>query len=184
MTARTITQVLQYVNEDSQYKELVWRTVRNQTLTNDAYQDLLVAIGTNNNSIHLWNKQQTGTTKDFLFFVTRIATNSFHSESSEHFRKYVRPAKTQPIEYYEDTYSYSLPIEEITLANQITLKDKINNFLNSLNWFDKELFQLYYINHLTYREISKQTKIPLSTLYNYYLPIRESAKAYFAETRL
>jgi hypothetical protein len=86
----------------------------------------------------------------YKWFLVKTLTNQFNSNSSPFNKKY-RP---KDIDYIiTDNYDHSIDI----------MIDKVNNKLNQLHWYDRELFKAY-IESGSYRKLSKQTDIPFNSI--------------------
>ena len=66
----------------------------------------------------------------------------------------------------KDTGTLEIPdlIDDTTIENKIEFENKLDRVLHAYtqvrkSWFDNEMFQQYYTNGLTYREIEKQMGI-------------------------
>ena len=177
MTAATINEVLIQINKDPEYKKITRRIIREKELFDDGFQDLLLAVANNKKSVDLWNQQVTGTTTPFKAFFIGICSNTFKSTTSSHYRKYVRPNEHDNILDHEDLISITIDDE----IDRIFFNRKVSEFIRTLNWFDRELFTLYFIDQMTYRQISKVTSIPTSQVFGYIKKQKEKIRNYWGE---
>ena len=111
----------------------------------------------------------------------------FKSKTSDYFRKYRRPKQQKDDnsekimniindignfndillgfigKEIEDKLSEDVNYDELITNQQIM--DEVKWFVkNKLNWYDRELFTLYYDENLSHYEISKITKIPATSI--------------------
>ena len=135
------------ITKTSQDKELrqICRKIGGN-LSDDLFQELMVILLEYNEQklIDIYNKGY------YKWFLVKTLTNQFNSNSSPFNKKY-RP---KDIDYIiTDNYDHSIDI----------MIDKVNNKLNQLHWYDRELFKAY-IESGSYRKLSKQTDIPFNSI--------------------
>ena len=138
---------LQLITKTSQDKELrqICRKIGGN-LSDDLFQELMIILLEYNQEklIDIYNKGY------YKWFLVKTLTNQFNSNSSPFNKKY-RP---KDIDYIiSDSYDHSIDI----------MIDKVNNKLNQLHWYDRELFKAY-IESGSYRKLSKQTDIPFNSI--------------------
>ena len=138
---------LELITKTSQDKELrqICRKIGGN-LSDDLFQELMVILLEYNEQklIDIYNKGY------YKWFLVKTLTNQFNSNSSPFNKKY-RP---KDIDYIiTDSYDHSIDI----------MIDKVNNKLNQLHWYDRELFKAY-IESGSYRKLSKQTDIPFNSI--------------------
>lgn len=138
---------LEIITKTSQDKELrqICRKIGGN-LSDDLFQELMVILLEYNEQklIDIYNKGY------YKWFLVKTLTNQFNSNSSPFNKKY-RP---KDIDYIiTDSYDHSIDI----------MIDKVNNKLNQLHWYDRELFKAY-IESGSYRKLSKQTDIPFNSI--------------------
>ena len=138
---------LQLITKTSQDKELrqICRKIGGN-LSDDLFQELMVILLEYNEQklIDIYNKGY------YKWFLVKTLTNQFNSNSSPFNKKY-RPKEIDYI--ITDSYDHSIDI----------MIDKVNNKLNQLHWYDRELFKAY-IESGSYRKLSKQTDIPFNSI--------------------
>jgi hypothetical protein len=138
---------LELITKTSQDKELrqICRKIGGN-LSDDLFQELMIILLEYNQEklIDIYNKGY------YKWFLVKTLTNQFNSNSSPFNKKY-RP---KDIDYIiTDSYDHSIDI----------MIDKVNNKLNQLHWYDRELFKAY-IESGSYRKLSKQTDIPFNSI--------------------
>ena len=138
---------LELITKTSQDKELrqICRKIGGN-LSDDLFQELMVILLEYNQEklIDIYNKGY------YKWFLVKTLTNQFNSNSSPFNKKY-RPKHVDHI--ISDSYDHSIDI----------MIDKVNNKLNQLHWYDRELFKAY-IESGSYRKLSKQTDIPFNSI--------------------
>ena len=65
---------------------------------------------------------------------------------------------TFDIDVYNDNYKKKVNLE--------ALYDKIDSIIDKWYWYDKKLTKLYLNTNMSMRDISKETKISLSSIFN------------------
>ena len=107
--------------------------------------------------------------EEFKYYSAAIIRNLVFKKSSS-FNKYNNDTV---LEFNERTMDRSdEPIlSHYNQEQSETLLDDIGEFLNDAakeskeNWYDMQVFNLYYNKHNSYRKMAKETEIPVSSLY-------------------
>lgn len=86
------------------------------------------------------------------FYCVRIMMTQWRSQTGPFYKQYIK--KGEPIQYHdvEDKEDVTLDI------------DKVNEILEGLNWYDRELWKLYVESGLNYSKLSKETGIPRTSI--------------------
>jgi hypothetical protein len=139
----TFYELINQTANDKELKKICKKIGGN--LSDDLYQELMVILLEYNKQklIEIYNKGY------YKYFLVKTLTNQFNSNSSP-FNKLYRPKEVEVI-----SYDYDLNID--------ILAAKIEDKLNELHWYDKELFKAYLISG-SYRKLSKQTNIPFNSI--------------------
>ena len=140
----TFLELITKTSQDKDLKQICRKIGGN--LSDDLFQELMVILLEYNEQklIDIYNKGY------YKWFLVKTLTNQFNSNSSPFNKKY-RP---KDIDYIiTDSYDHSIDI----------MIDKVNNKLNQLHWYDRELFKAY-IESGSYRKLSKQTDIPFNSI--------------------
>ena len=100
-------------------------------------------------------------------YICKILMVKYYSKKSQFNRKYVQ-YKKKKIESDESFLEHlanknSEDVEEINSHNKI-LNKKIDDCLESMNQYDKDLFKLYYEAGLSIRKLSKETGISFKSI--------------------
>lgn len=158
ITASTLNDIITHINQDTDmYKEIVMNV--SKQYYEDMWGEMMLILLEYKNPdklIEAYNK------KYFKYFFIRILTNQIHSSTSPFFYKYKRHNLdlNVEIESVGDIEDDSW-VEEINKFNE-----KTDEFLEQEHWYDKELFNMYYKEGLSYSKINQLTKIPKSSLWN------------------
>jgi|TARA_R100000988_G_scaffold99935_2_gene69786 DNA-directed RNA polymerase specialized sigma24 family protein len=133
----------------------------------------------------MYNEKEVNT-----FYIYITLRNLYYSN----FAKYGKSIKTKKIylftemdenkfnklfnNYYEDYELYTQGVNK--KKNLDKLHDKIEKTIDSWYWYDKKLTKLYFNSGMSMRDLSKATKISLSSIFNTLTnakeKIRESTK--------
>jgi DNA-directed RNA polymerase sigma subunit (sigma70/sigma32) len=88
-----------------------------------------------------------------FFFVARIMANMYHSKTSQYYYKIAR--------FYDKHNLYDCKkMSQIIFTNNKSDNQKIQiieNLLNKLYWYDREMFKLYYFGELDGKKYTLQT---------------------------
>jgi len=84
------------------------------------------------------------------FYIWRIVANQYYSTSSPWYRKYLIKENVM-IDKPEDEPEVSIDEEEVL--------NQVKTILNTLHWYDRTLFEMYYFDKLTYQKIQEKTGI-------------------------
>lgn len=118
-----------------------------------------------------------------VFFIVRIMINQFHSSTSPYYYKYKKYYR-----HVNGNYNTSILWAEHWLNNipdsdgtqeKIELEEMLNNIENQLkdyNWFDAEVFKVYYLHSHSLNTLSKETGINRNTLYKSISKIKKKLK--------
>ena len=172
ITADTLTKMFSLIQKDSFFEEPLHKYFFNKDDRNEFRQFLHLAICENPKSLSFWN---AGIFK--WIYLTMIKNNVCSSSSPYHY-------KYRNIKYslYDDIPGFQLEDldlidDEIDLIEIQQIKqqkiDKIKSIIqeqtkkNPILTRDFQLFNKYYIEKKTYREISLETKIPLMSVHIY-----------------
>ena len=113
-----------------------------------------------------------------FFFMARIMANMYHSKTSQYYYKIKRFYKFHVISHGNDS---DKDISTNTYDNRIEL---IEDELNKLYWYDREVFKLYYFGDNngkthSFTSLSKMTGISRKSLFNTVKNVREHLKDKF-----
>jgi hypothetical protein len=157
-------------------KELLLRKYISKMITEkenaeDFYQDLFIILGDKKDSILKIAFEE----RDMLKYTVGIIRNNLQSKNSPYYYKYIRDkwgsynAELDTRIEDDKTAKYEL-LNEIN--NDMQLLDmKIKEYhkdrvkLNGRLWYDNKIMDMYYNEGMTFRGISKQTDIPVSSLF-------------------
>jgi len=119
-----------------------------------------------------------------IFFIVRIMINQFHSNTSPYYYKYKKYYKHVNTNYntsilWTEHWLNNIPEEE----DQIQMKkefevmlENIDKQLSKLNWFDAEVFKVYFLYKHSLNTLSAETGINRNTLYNSIKRVKDKLK--------
>jgi RNA polymerase sigma factor (sigma-70 family) len=187
MTAVTKNDIIEYIVKDPYYLKTVKNILKNNELAGDAFNDIILAIYDHNNSIiNIYNKQVINKSNDFNYYFIRICMNQFISCHSKHYKLYIKSNSNLSIEeeYTNQENSANIQNEffqDTNYENEMDFQDIVNYVNQNMEWWQIEIFNMYFIDHLTMRDIEKATKIPLNRVYRYIDNIRTELQNKFNE---
>jgi len=84
------------------------------------------------------------------FYIWRIVANQYYSTTSPWYRKHLIKENVM-IDIPEDEPEVSIDTENVV--------NQVKTILNTLHWYDRTLFEMYYFDKLTYQKIQEKTGI-------------------------
>ena len=116
--------------------------------------------------------------KQLKYYFIRLCKNNYYSKTSKYYYKYKRQYKD--IIFNTDTMKLACKLKADTLYF-IEDADLINDILDGLYWYDRELFKLYVLGdnngkRFTYTSLSKKTKISRMNIYITIKKVKEYIK--------
>jgi len=104
------------------------------------------------------------------YYIVRCLTTNWYSKTSPFYRKIKRESSL----YNEISDVADKPDESFELKDQ-KLMDVVEQEWGNLGWFRKDIFTRYMILG-SYRRVSEQTNIPLTSIKNYVHQAKEEMK--------
>ena len=131
------------------------------------YEDLLHEV-----ILELYSKEEeliNGLIKrgELLYYIVRIMINQYHSSTSPFYTKYRKHYKLR--KQYKENYIFNKE-GGIGMENWEELKQMekrlrwIDKKCKDLNWFDVQIFKIYYLNGFSLTSMQVATKINRNTL--------------------
>lgn len=164
MTAATTNEMVIQINNSKIYKEILQNITKQNQHFEDLWQDLMLLLLTHKNKkqyLEMYN------TKQFKYFFVRIIQNQFNSFSSPFAKKY-KNLKLDKDNFNLDFCIYDNDEEDVERKENLEIQmEKIEKILDEeVCWYDKKLFEKYYFDEKSsYGKISKETKIPKTSVY-------------------
>ena len=104
---------------------------------------------------------------ELLYYIVRVMINQYHSSTSPFYTKYKRHYKLR--KQYKENHIFnkggSIAIEN--WEELIEMERKLNwidKKCKDLNWFDVQIFKIYYLNGFSLTSMQMATKINRNTL--------------------
>ena len=139
-------------------------------LTSDKYpdyEDLLHEV-----ILELYNKEEGFINglilrEECLYYIVRIMINQYHSSTSPFYAKYKRHYQIK--KQYKENYIFNkrggVEIENWEELKQMEERlNWIDKKCKNLNWFDVQIFKIYYLNGFSLTSMQMATKINRNTL--------------------
>ena len=104
---------------------------------------------------------------ELLYYIVRIMINQYHSSTSPFYMKYKKHYTIR--KQYKENYIFnkegSIQIENWEELKEMERKlNWIDDKCKDLNWFDVQIFKIYYLNGFSLNTMQMATKINRNTL--------------------
>ena len=164
ISATTINQIINYISiEGGEYKNIFNKLVdsaqtRNTDVLSDYWQELmLILLEKGEVVVEAYNNNY------FKYLFIKIIKNQFHSSTSPMFKKYKKSEVSNGEEIIiEDVYD---EYNEDKFNDDILKINKIKLIVNKLPYLNRELFNQKFFLNKTYRQITAETGIPLTSVF-------------------
>lgn len=111
--------------------------------------------------------------KQLIFWTVRIMINQFHSKTSPYYYKYKKYYKHVDTNYnlsilWSEHWINNIPEDNTDIDYKKQVEERLNFIdekLQNQNWFDAELFKVYYMKSHSLNTLAKETGINRSTIY-------------------
>jgi RNA polymerase sigma factor (sigma-70 family) len=148
-----------------EFKKLAKKICRGETYYEDLLHESLLSI--------LKGKQVQNLidTGDFEFYLIRVMYLSVNSPTTPFYKQTI--AWNRNRRTFKD---YSHEVDKTWLGARMT-NEQLDILISRLSEFERLIFQEYILEDFTYRELSKQTGIPITFLYKTISTIKTTIKA-------
>ncbi len=147
------------------FKELAYNIARKEPFYEDLLHDSLLSMF---GSKHIENLIDTG---DFEFYLIRVMYLSVNSPTSPFYKQTIAWNRNR-----RDFKEYAHEIDKTWLGARMT-NEQLDILISRLSEFERLIFQEYIFEGFTYRELSKQTGIPMPFLYRTIDNIKQKIRA-------
>jgi DNA-directed RNA polymerase specialized sigma24 family protein len=135
------------------FKELAKNISRGEDYYEDLLHDSLLSMF---GSKHIENLIDTG---DFEFYLIRVMYLAVNSPTSPFYKQTIAWNRNR-----RDFKEYAHEVDKTWLGARMT-NEQLDILISRLSEFERLIFQEYIFEGFTYRELSKQTGIPMPFLY-------------------
>ncbi len=135
------------------FKELAKNISRGEDYYEDLLHDSLLSMF---GSKHIENLIDTG---DFEFYLIRVMYLAVNSPTSPFYKQTIAWKRNR-----RDFKEYAHEVDKTWLGARMT-NEQLDILISRLSEFERLIFQEYIFEGFTYRELSKQTGIPMPFLY-------------------
>ena len=147
------------------FTELAKNISRGESYYQDLLHDSLLSMF---GSKHIENLIDTG---DFEFYLIRVMYLSVNSPRSPFYKQTIAWNRNR-----RDFKDYAHEVDKTWLGARMT-NEQLDILISRLSEFERLIFQEYILEDFTYRELSKQTGIPVTFLYKTIDSIKQKIKA-------
>ena len=147
------------------FKEFAKNISRGEDYYEDLLHDSLLSMF---GSKHIENLIDTG---DFEFYLIRVMYLAVNSPTSPFYRQTIAWNRNR-----RDFKEYAHEVDKTWLGARMT-NEQLDILISRLSEFERLIFQEYIFEGFTYRELSKQTGIPMPFLYRTIDNIKQKIRA-------
>jgi len=147
------------------FKELAKNISRGEDYYEDLLHDSLLSMF---GSKHIENLIDTG---DFEFYLIRVMYLAVNSPTSPFYKQTIAWNRNR-----RDFKEYAHEVDKTWLGARMT-NEQLDILISRLSEFERLIFQEYIFEGFTYRELSKQTGIPMPFLYRTIDNIKQKIRA-------
>jgi len=147
------------------FKELAYNIARKEPFFEDLLHDSLLSMF---GSKHIEKLIDTG---DFEFYLIRVMYLSVNSPTSPFYKQTIAWNRNR-----RDFKDYAHEVDKTWLGARMT-NEQLDILISRLSEFERLIFQEYILEDFTYRELSKQTGIPVTFLYKTIDSIKQKIRA-------
>jgi RNA polymerase sigma factor (sigma-70 family) len=156
----------QYIEGNyKRFKELAKNISRGEDYYEDLLHDSLLSMF---GSKHIENLIDTG---DFEFYLIRVMYLAVNSPTSPFYKQTIAWNRNR-----RDFKEYAHEVDKTWLGARMT-NEQLDILISRLSEFERLIFQEYIFEGFTYRELSKQTGIPMPFLYRTIDNIKQKIRA-------
>ena len=161
-----IKEIEQYIIKNyNELKKICIKITDNSDFVQDLLNDVLLQLY-EKDDIKL-NKLDDNTIK---YYIIRCITNNWYSETSPFYRKVRRESCL-----YNELKDYTdIPVEDNKTLDE-DIMTIVEEEFGSLGWFHKDIFSRWIVLG-SHRKVSKQTKIPVTSIGTYIREAKETVK--------
>ena len=160
------------------YKKICFGLTKDEEAINDAVQELMVYFLSMNPEtlLNIYLKDGELGLKKYGAVVLKRSLTSVRSNYYYKYRKYYKNLVGQTLSTTSSSYDkvqndfhksiYNLPqIDEVEDNSTWEKLEKIDLILDTLHWYDKKLFELYYTEKTTLDSLAKKTGISRNSIF-------------------
>lgn len=177
----TFNQIIEELANTPLYMDICKTYTANDYIKEELYQEFFIVLlkYKEDKIIEMYNNKQ------LRYFCVGIIKTMATSSKSPFYNKIRKPQLTS-IEFNTETEitdDFDNNLDAETLREEF-LND-INKFLMSKEneekrfWYSKQIFELYFVKGMNYRQISEETLIPITSLYYTVLNVKQLIKEEF-----
>lgn len=153
--------------------ETLYQAAKNITkghqLTDDLFQHCVEALLTDKDQEKI---QKMVDANQLHYYFTAILLRNYHSSTSR-FHYIYRKGSDMIAE--KDVYEVDVPEDEYDGLKEAKIAF-IEQEIEKLDWYDRQMVRLYFYEGMSYRKISDLTRIPKTSVYNSITQIKNKIK--------
>jgi len=160
-----------YKDYESYYR-FAYSLLKDKYLAEDVIQDVFLQLMTSNSNHLLWIFD----TGKGVSYINKIIAVRCLSKKSQFYKKQIAYIKSKiNVDEKELEYLHNkINTRSISVAN--VLHDSILKIIDTFEYYERNLFLLYYESDMTYYELSKELGIPKISIYNTVRKVQKKIK--------
>ncbi len=175
-TTTTIEDVVNHIYSDPFFKGFSSKFYNDEFLSEELFQEfLLIVLEKKDKMIELYDNKQLN------YYSYTVIRNLACNKSSTFNKNHSSLNRTELHDNFESTNDDIYQNELKGLLEEIDefLSNKVKEDSNF--WYNKELFELYFFGNESYRSLSQQTKIPITSIFNSVTTTKKLINDHFSE---
>lgn len=158
-----MTEIMKFIGDNYNFfKEVAQNITKNKEIGEELLHSVIYYISEKYNKKTLLKAYNNNS---LLFLIVYILKNEYNSKTSYYYRENRQIKTNEPEKIYNDNRfddeNYRVIAEKI-INDELEIGEQNGDF----HWWELTIYKIKNIECKTYREIAKETKIPISSLHN------------------
>lgn len=149
-----------WIKDNYNHLQLTTKNIVKNEDADDVFQSVIEQL------LKKKEKLEGMTDKEKLYFFIRVVKNNYFSKTSVYFREHKKGSQ-----YFTELTDYYLNSPDTEYTEDIPDIEWVKNELLNFNWFERDLFLLWY-ELGTLANVSKSTTIPVNSVARYIKQIK------------
>lgn len=175
VTACTLNDIVEHVIYSDEYKALVKKITSYHQHWEDLQQEFAIYFLTSEHKLEFY--QDLLMKEQFKYYYVNAIKNQYNSNRSDFALKYLKHARNSvEIQFDIDDKDYERQEKIEFEDNQTRLLNEVKREVDKMDWYNREIWNLYHQPGYTLKKISEETGIKMSSLHSTIRKIRKELK--------